>query len=73
VPADLFQPGQVVFDIVYNPLQTRLLTEAKASGLKVIQGVDMFINQAILQFERFTNAEAPVDVMRQVVMENLTS
>ncbi|MCP4629327.1 MAG: shikimate dehydrogenase, partial [bacterium] len=42
-------------------------------GLKVISGVDMFINQAVLQFERFTGNDAPVDVMRKVVMENLVS
>jgi len=73
VPADLFRPEQVVFDVVYNPLQTRMLTEAKAKGLKVIQGVEMFINQAVLQFERFTGAKAPVEVMRRVVLESLSS
>ncbi len=73
VPAELFRPGQVVFDIVYNPLETRLLAEARSKGLKVISGVEMFINQAVLQFERFTGAEAPVEVMRRVVMERLQS
>ncbi|MCF6289897.1 MAG: shikimate dehydrogenase [Desulfobacterales bacterium] len=72
VPAELFRPEQVVFDVVYTPLRTRLLTEAKARGLKVIQGVEMFINQAVLQFERFTGVDAPVEVMRRVVMEKLT-
>ncbi len=71
VPAELFRPGQVIFDIVYTPLETKLLADAKAKGLQVISGVDMFINQAILQFERFTGAEAPVEVMRKVVMEHL--
>jgi shikimate dehydrogenase len=73
VPAELYRPGQVVFDIVYNPLETRLLAEARSKGLKVISGVEMFINQAVLQFERFTGAEAPVEVMRRVVMERLQS
>jgi shikimate dehydrogenase len=71
VPPDLFRPGQVVFDIVYTPLETKLLKEAKASGLQVISGVEMFVNQAVLQFERFTNAAAPVEVMRNVVLERL--
>jgi shikimate dehydrogenase len=73
IPPDLFQKGQAVFDIVYTPLETRLLTEAKASGLQVISGVEMFVNQAVLQFERFCGAQAPVDVMRQVVLEQLAS
>ena len=71
VPAALFRPGQVVFDIVYTPLETKLLADARSRGLKVISGVEMFINQAVLQFERFTGVDAPVDVMRRVVMEKL--
>jgi shikimate dehydrogenase len=71
VPPDLFRPGQAVFDIVYNPLETRLLTDARARGLTVISGVEMFINQAVLQFERFTGMAAPVAVMRRVVLERL--
>jgi len=73
LPADLLRPGQVVFDIVYTPLETRLLAEASARGCTVISGVEMFINQAVLQFERFTGAAAPVEVMRRVVLERLRS
>jgi shikimate dehydrogenase len=71
VPAGLFRPGQAVFDIVYTPLETRLLADARAHGLKVISGVEMFINQAVLQFRHFTGVDAPVEVMRRVVMEKL--
>jgi shikimate dehydrogenase len=71
IPAELFRTGQVVFDVVYNPLETKLLREAKAAGLQTISGVEMFINQAVLQFEQFTGIEAPYAVMRQVVMEQL--
>ena len=71
IPAEFFRPEQVVFDVVYTPLETKLLAEAKSRGLKVISGVDMFINQAVLQFERFTGVDAPVEVMRRVVMEHL--
>ena len=73
VPAELFRPGQAVLDIVYTPLETKLLADAKARELKTISGVEMFINQAVLQFERFTGVEAPADVMRRVVMERLTA
>ncbi|MBN1515169.1 shikimate dehydrogenase [Candidatus Sumerlaeota bacterium] len=73
IPAELFRPGQVVFDIVYTPLETKLLADAKSRGLQTISGVEMFVNQAALQFERFANADAPVEVMRRVVMERLQS
>ncbi|MBW2680344.1 MAG: shikimate dehydrogenase [Deltaproteobacteria bacterium] len=71
IPADLFRSGQVVFDIVYTPLETKLLADAKSKGLTVICGVEMFVNQAVLQFEQFTGVNAPVEVMRRVVMEQL--
>ncbi|MBC2716617.1 MAG: shikimate dehydrogenase [Desulfobacteraceae bacterium] len=71
VPVELFRPGQVIFDIVYTPLETKLLADARSKGLQVISGVEMFINQAVLQFERFTGVDAPVEVMRKVVMEQL--
>jgi len=69
----LFRPGQVVFDFVYTPFETKLLAQAKSRGLQVIYGVEMFVNQAVLQFERFTGVDAPVQVMRGIVMEHLKS
>ena len=73
IPKELFRPGQVVFDVVYTPLETKLLSNAKSRGLETISGVEMFVNQAALQFEHFTGSEAPVEVMRRVVMDQLTS
>ena len=73
VPAELMRAGQVVFDVVYTPLETKLLADARAKGLQTISGVEMFINQAVLQFERFTGQPAPERAMRQVVMEHLGS
>ena len=73
IPPELFRPEQVVFDIVYTPLETKLQAEARSRGLNVISGVEMFVNQAVLQFERFTGVDAPVEVMRRVVMEHLES
>jgi shikimate dehydrogenase len=73
ISPELFRSEQVVFDIVYTPLETKLLADAKSRGLKVIPGVEMFINQAALQFEHFTGVDAPVEVMRRVVMEHLQS
>jgi shikimate dehydrogenase len=71
VPAEFFRADQVVFDIVYTPLETKLLADARARGCRIVPGVEMFLNQAVLQFERFTGAPAPVEAMRKVLMEHL--
>jgi len=67
VPASLLHAGLAVMDIVYNPLETRLLKDAKHAGCKTIPGLEMFLNQAVAQFELWTNQSAPVDVMRTVL------
>ncbi len=71
VPPELLHRDLAVMDIVYNPLRTKLLTDAQARGLKTVSGVEMFVNQAVLQFELWTGKKAPRDVMRAVVLERL--
>jgi len=44
----------LVFDAVYTPKLTRLLQEAREVGAAIVYGTEMFINQAFVQFERFT-------------------
>jgi shikimate dehydrogenase len=66
-PATL-HAGMVVMDIVYNPLQTRLLTTARRQGCITIDGVAMFVHQGARQFELWTGLPAPVDVMRRAVL-----
>lgn len=65
VDADLLRPGLVVFDIVYNPLKTRLLKEAEAVGAESISGIEMLAWQGALAFEKWTGQEAPLDLMRR--------
>lgn len=67
VPAALLKPHLTVMDIVYNPLDTKLLTDARMAGCKTIRGIEMFLNQAIGQFELWTKQNAPADVMRKVL------
>lgn len=62
---------QVVFDTVYNPLKTKLLALAEASGIQRVTGLDMFVNQAVAQYEIWAHASAPVEVMRNVVVNCL--
>ncbi len=64
VDADLLRKEMVVFDIVYNPIETRLLREAGSVGAQTIRGIDMLAWQGALAFEKFTGKQAPVDLMR---------
>jgi shikimate dehydrogenase len=65
VPAKLLKAGLIVFDIVYNPIKTRLLREAEGAGAgTVIGGLDMLAWQGALAFEKWTGREAPLDLMR---------
>ncbi|RWW56958.1 hypothetical protein BHE74_00036330, partial [Ensete ventricosum] len=57
----------VVFDAVYTPKVTRLLREAEESGATVVSGLEMFIRQAMGQFELFTNLAAPENLIHEIV------
>ena len=72
VPPERMHANLAVMDIVYNPYQTRLLRDAEARGIKTIPGIEMFVNQALLQFEAWTGERAPRQVMRQIVLDHLT-
>jgi shikimate 5-dehydrogenase len=63
----------VVFDTIYNPMQTKLLAYAESRGAKTIQGIEMFVRQAAAQFEAWTSQPAPTDVMRRVVESRLNA
>ena len=67
VPAYLLHPDVTVMDIVYNPRETQLLADAKAAGCRTISGLDMFLYQAVGQFERWTGHSAPTQIMRSVL------
>jgi 3-dehydroquinate dehydratase/shikimate dehydrogenase len=64
-------PGEIVFDMVYNPLETELLKRARQQGKTIVQGVDMFIEQAVRQFEIWTSEAAPKAVMSKAAAEAL--
>ena len=65
VPDRLLKPELVVFDIVYNPIKTRLLKEAEAVGAQTINGLEMLVEQGALAFEMWTGIDAPVEVMKK--------
>ena len=64
-------PADVVFDMVYNPLETVLVKKAREQGKAVVPGLDMFIEQAVRQFEIWTGESAPRPVMEKAALEAL--
>lgn len=64
-------PGDIVFDMVYNPLETQLIRRAREQGKKVIPGLTMFIEQAVRQFETWTGESAPRAAMEAAAMDAL--
>ena len=72
VTAELMRPDLVVFDIVYNPLETKLLQEARRADVKTcITGVKMLVYQGAAAFKLWTNREPPIAVMEQAVLTAL--
>jgi 3-dehydroquinate dehydratase/shikimate dehydrogenase len=66
-------PGEIVFDMVYNPLETVLIKRAKEQGKTTVEGLQMFIEQACRQFELWTGETAPRAVMEKAALEALGS
>ena len=72
VPANCLKPSMVVFDTVYNPLETLLLKQAKQAGAKTVYGSEMYIGQAAEQFKLFTHKDCPMDVLRKTTLKALS-
>jgi len=72
-PGTALTKFQVVMDIVYSPLETRLRREAAAAGCTVINGLAMLLYQGVAQFELWTGQPAPVDIMRQILESSLAT
>jgi shikimate dehydrogenase len=65
VPAEAIPRGAVVLDLVYDPVETRLLRDARARGARGISGKWMLVYQAAEQLALWSGREAPVDVMAE--------
>lgn len=63
IPAELIPARALVFDIIYNPLETRLLAEAKRRGARTLGGLAMLVYQGAASLELWTAVQAPLDVM----------
>ncbi len=74
LPAGIgIRPDQVVFDLIYTPLQTTLLRDAAAAGATAIGGLEMLLHQGARSFEIWTGERMPLDQIRPLVTEALRS
>jgi len=71
IPVEYLRPEQVVFDMVYRPVKTRLIEAAEMAGCKVVLGMEMLLHQAVLQFESWTGVRAPEEVMRAALRKEV--
>ncbi len=71
VTSALLKPDLTVFDIVYNPIKTRLLREAEAAGARTVSGLYMLVWQGALAFEKWTGLKAPIELMREEAIKGL--
>ena len=69
---DYISDRHLVCDIVYKPIETKLLKEASARGARILNGLGMLIYQGSLSFKIWTGHEMPVEIVRKVLMEELT-
>ncbi len=71
MPTDALRSGVMVMDSVYKPAETRLLREAAAAGGRCVRGVGMYVRQAAMQFEYWTQQMADVEQFAEIVSESL--
>jgi len=63
--------AKIVFDMVYNPVETKLIKMARTRGLHIVTGLEMFVNQGARQFEIWTEKPAPENEMLKVIVHTL--
>ncbi len=71
IPKDILHNRLTVFDIVYNPRETKLLAEAREKGCAVIYGYKMLLYQAAMQFELFTGQQPPLSIIESALTKAL--
>jgi len=69
---DYISDRHLVCDIVYKPIETKLLKEASARGARILNGLGMLIYQGSLSFKIWTGHEMPVEIVKKVLMEEVT-
>ena len=62
-----FKKGQIVFDLIYNPVKTKFLKLAKKNGAEILDGLNMLIFQAAKSFELWTGEEMPQEQVKNSI------
>lgn len=73
VPKEMIRPDTIIYDIVFDPLETRLLREAKEQGAKIIDGLYMIVGQGAEFFEKVTGEKAPFKIMLDAAKKALSA
>jgi len=71
VPPDVVESAGAVFDVVYDPWPTFLVSAASAAGLPIVTGIDLLAHQAALQVELMTGETVDVDLLRDAALATL--
>jgi shikimate dehydrogenase len=71
IPKGLLREGMTVMDIVYQPLQTKLLREAKEKGCVTVDGLEMLIRQGVAQFEIWTGRRLEIGQVKKDLLRAL--
>ncbi len=71
VDKNLLRSDMVVFDVVYNPVETKLIRDSRAVGAKTVDGLAMLLYQGALAFELWTKRKAPVEVMFKALQSQM--
>ncbi|MGE5551674.1 MAG: shikimate dehydrogenase [Bacteroidota bacterium] len=72
LPATVFHPGMILYDLIYRPAVTKLMRVAKEAGAKVSGGLGMLVHQGAISFELWTGKPAPVAEMRAAAINALS-
>jgi shikimate dehydrogenase len=67
----LLHPSLLVYDLIYSPIETRLLSEARSVGCQTLSGAAMLAHQGAAAFKIWTGIDPPVDVMQRTVVRGL--
>ena len=68
IPPKIMNEKTVVYDIVYKPVNTALIKDAKSKNSQIIYGYEMLLEQAVRSFEIWLKEKAPYDVMKKVIL-----
>jgi len=71
VPKECLNKNLNVFDAIYNPIETKLIKEAKSLGANAIGGLKMFLYQGAEAFKLWTGKDAPISIMEKIIIKNL--